>query len=62
MNSADVFYGISDFLTWTYQFYDMVGNSLNNLFLFTGFFGFGFWMYWQKKFNDIAANNPDQIK
>ncbi|TNE55885.1 MAG: hypothetical protein EP338_01920 [Bacteroidetes bacterium] len=62
MSSTDFFYGISDFLTWSYQFYDNVGNFLNNLFLLTGFFGFFFWMYWQRKFNAKAANDPNQIK
>ncbi len=62
MSSTDVFYAIDDFLQWTYQFFDWVGNKLNYLFLALGFVGFAFWMMTQKKFNDKAANNPNQIK
>ena len=62
MSSTDVFYAIDDFLQWTYQFFDWVGNKLNYLFLLLGFVGFGIWMYYQKKFNDKAANDPSQIK
>ncbi|MCE3296195.1 MAG: hypothetical protein K0R65_1909 [Crocinitomicaceae bacterium] len=62
MSSTDVFYAINDFLQWTYQFFDWVGNKFNYLLLALGFVGFAFWMYTQKKFNDKAANNPNQLK
>lgn len=62
MSSSDVFYGISDFLTWSYQFFDNVGNILNNVFLLTGFAGFFIWMNYQRKFNEKAKNTPGQIK
>jgi hypothetical protein len=27
-----------------------------------GFIGMFYWLNWQRKFNDQAANNPDQLK
>lgn len=62
MSSTDVFYAIGDFLEWSYQFFDNVGNIMNNLFLFTGFAGFIIWMNYQRKFNEKAKNTPGQIK
>jgi len=62
MSSSEVFYGIGDFLTWTYQFFDNVGNFFNNILLLTGFAGFGIWMWYQRKFNEKAKNTPGQIK
>jgi len=34
----------------------------NYLFLALGFVGLGYWLFLQKKFNNQAANNPNQIK
>ena len=62
MGSITVFQAIADFLQWTFQFYDNVGDILNWSFIALGFFGFGYWMRWQKKFNDLAAQDPNQIK
>ena len=42
--------------------YDNIGDFLNWTFIFVGFFGFGYWMNWQRKFNKQAAENPNQLK
>lgn len=60
--STEVFYKLDDIFQGIFLFYDWVGNNFNNLCLLLGFFGFAFWMYTQKKFNDKAKNNPNQIK
>lgn len=43
-------------------FYDNIGDLANWSFIALGFFGFGYWMRWQSKFNKQAAENPDQLK
>lgn len=43
-------------------FYDNVGDILNWSFIILGFIGFGYWMNWQRKFNQQAAENPNQLK
>lgn len=60
MNS--VWYGIADFLQWTFGFYEVIGNKFNYSVIVLGFFGLFYWLYNQKKFNDKAANDPNQIK
>lgn len=62
MSSTDVFYALDDILQSFYLFYDWVGNKLNYAFLTLGFVGFAMWMNFQRKFNEKAKNNPDQIK
>ena len=43
-------------------FYDNIGDYANWSFIILGFFGFGYWMSWQAKFNKKAEENPNQIK
>jgi hypothetical protein len=62
MSSSAFFYGIGDFLTWTFRFFELVGNIFNYSLIVLGFVGLFYWLNWQKKFNDKAANNPDQLK
>ncbi len=62
MSSADIFYALGDFLTWTFGIFEWLGNKFNDFLLILGFVGFGYWMYRQHKFNQEAASNPDQIK
>lgn len=62
MSSSTFFYGIGDFLTWTFGFFELVGNIFNYSLIVLGFIGLFYWLNWQKKFNDQAANNPDQLK
>lgn len=59
--SADAWFTIGDILNGAW-FYDNIGDLANWSFIALGFFGFFYWMRWQKKFNDQAANNPNQLK
>ena len=60
MNS--VFYALDDMFQSFFVLYDKVGNLANYSFLLLGFVGFFIWMKYQKKYNDEAANDPNQIK
>jgi len=62
MSSTPVFQAIADFLQWTFQFFDWVGDKLNWSFIILGAFGMLYWLRVQKKLNDKAANDPNQIK
>jgi len=63
MSSSTVFYAIGHFLEWLLGLvYDNVGNVFNYACICLGFFGLFYWLIQQRKFNDIAAKNPDQIK
>ncbi len=43
-------------------FYDNIGNIFNYSCIVLGFIGLFYWLNWQRKFNDRAKNNPNQIK
>ncbi|MEN9401102.1 MAG: hypothetical protein RL632_2205 [Bacteroidota bacterium] len=62
MSSSDFFYGIADFLTWTFGFFEWIGNKFNYSMIVLGFFGLFFWLNTQRKFNDKAANDPSKLK
>ena len=62
MSSTKVFYAISDFLTWTFGLYENVGNIFNYSVIVLGFIGLFYWLNWQKKFNEKAKNDPNQLK
>jgi hypothetical protein len=62
MSSSDFFYGIADFLTWTFGFFEWIGNKFNYSMIVLGFFGLFFWLNAQRKFNDKAAKDPSQLK
>jgi predicted negative regulator of RcsB-dependent stress response len=62
MSSTKVFYAISDFLTWTFGFYENVGNIFNYSLIVLGFVGLFYWLNWQKKFNENAKNDPNHLK
>lgn len=64
MTFSEFFYGLGDLLTWMLSALqgDMVGNHFNTVLLILGFIGFGIWMNKQRKFNNAAKNNPDQLK
>ena len=62
MSSSDIFYKIGGLLQDSFVFFEAVGNIFNYSVVVLGFFGFFYWMNLQKKFNDKAANNPNQIK
>lgn len=62
MSSTKVFYAISDFLTWTFGFFEHVGNIFNYSVIVLGFIGLFYWLNWQKQFNEKAKNDPNQLK
>lgn len=62
MSSTDFFYKLDDLFQCFFYLYDNVGNILNYSFLALGFVGFFMWMNFQRKFNQKAENNPNQIK
>ena len=61
---------MTEFLYWFGHFmYDVfnttlvpLGNAPNWFFIFFGFVLLGWWMKLQKKYNDSASNNPNQLK
>jgi hypothetical protein len=62
MSSSDVIYTIGDLLTASFKFFEVVGNVFNYSLIVLGFFGFFYWMNIQKKLNDKASQDPNQIK
>lgn len=62
MGSNTVFYALDEMFQTCFLFFDWVGNKMNYLLLFTGFAGFLIWMNYQRKFNEKAKNDPNQIK
>ncbi len=65
MTLYDLFWGLGDFLQWTFRL-------LQNDFWLTWFVNYGaivlgfggllYWLNWQKKFNQQAENDPNQLK
>jgi hypothetical protein len=62
MSSTPFFQGIADFLQWSFQFFDWVGDKANYSFIVLGFFGMFYWLWTQKKLSDKAAKDPNQLK
>ena len=62
MSSSDVIYTKGDLLTASFKFFEVVGNVFNYSLIVLGFFGFYYWMNIQKKLNDKASKDPNQIK
>ena len=62
MSLTDLFWGIGDLFTWTFGIFEVIGNSFNYTLLALGFVGLFYWLNWQRKFNEQAENNPDQLK
>jgi hypothetical protein len=62
MSSSDVIYTTGDLLTASFKFFEVVGNVFNYSLIVLGFFGFYYWMNIQKKLNDKASQDPNQIK
>lgn len=54
MSSSDFFYGIADFLQWTFLFFDNVGNVFNYSCIVLGFVGLFYWLNLQKKLSSKA--------
>ncbi len=63
MSSTKIFEAIADFLyNNIFLMYDNIGNLFNYSLIVLGFFGLFYWLRYQKKFNDQAANDPNQLK
>lgn len=63
MNSNVIFEGIGEFLLWTTAIlFENVGNLFNNAMIVLGFIGLFYWLNLQKKFNQQAKNDPNQLK
>ena len=62
MTLAGFFYMLADVFQWTFQIFEMIGNSFNYSLIVLGFIGLFFWLNKQRKFNVDAENNPDQRK
>lgn len=63
MSSSTIFYGIGDFMT-NYGFLPLewIGNIFNYSVIVLGFVGLFYWLNMQKKYNQQAKDNADQIK
>jgi hypothetical protein len=62
MTLSEFFHGLGDLFQWTFQIFEMIGNSFNYILIAVGFFGFFYWMRKQAKFNKQAESNPNQLK
>lgn len=65
MNLTDFWWSIGDILEWSVSilFDNVTLSSLfNNGVILLGFVGLFIWLSKQKKFNDVAEANPDQLK
>ena len=63
MSSKVFFEGLGDFIQWTTQIlFENVGNMFNTAVILLGFVGLFYWLNVQRKFNNEALNNPDQLK
>ncbi len=62
MSSSTFFYAIGDFLQWTFGFFDWIGDKFNYSLIVLGFIGLFYWLNIQRKLNDKAAKDPNQIK
>lgn len=64
MTLSEIFWGIGDLLTWTFGLLqqDAIGDKMNYAIIALGFIGLFYWLNWQRKFNNQAKDNPNQIK
>lgn len=63
MNSTELITGLGDFILWTTAIlFENIGNLFNNGAIILGFIGLFYWLNVQKKFNQAAKNNPNQLK
>jgi hypothetical protein len=54
-------YALGDILNGAW-FYDNIGNIFNYSLIVLGFIGLFYWLNIQRKLNDKAANDPNQLK
>ena len=63
MTSTDIIKGVGDFILWTTEIvYENIGNLFNDAMIILGFIGLFIWLRIQHKYNQEAANNPNQLK
>lgn len=63
MSSREGFEAVADFMYGLpFEFYDNVGNVFNYSCIVLGFIGLFIWLNKQRKFNEQAKNNPNQLK
>jgi hypothetical protein len=63
MSSKVFFQGLGDFILWTTEIlFENVGNMFNTAVILLGFVGLFYWLNVQRKFNNEALNNSDQLK
>lgn len=64
MTLSNIFWGIGELLQSTFVLLqqDMIGNKFNYAMIVLGFIGLFYWLNWQRKFNEQAKNNPNQLK
>jgi hypothetical protein len=65
MSSTDIFWGIGNFLETILTPLDAdwgLTSIMNTGILLLGFVGLGVWLMKQKKFNDAADSDPNQLK
>ena len=62
MTSNVIFYGIAKLLQTSFLFYEFIQNKFNYACIILGFIGLFYWLNYQRKFNQEAENNTNQIK
>lgn len=62
MTSNVIFYGIAKMLQTSFLFYEFIQNKFNYACIILGFIGLFYWLNYQRRFNQEAQNNPNQIK
>jgi hypothetical protein len=62
MTSNVIFFGIAKMLQTSFLFYEFIQNKFNYACIILGFIGLFYWLNYQRKFNQEAENNPNQIK
>lgn len=64
MTLSDFFWGLGDLLQATFVMLqqDMIGDMFNYAVIALGFIGLFYWLNWQRKFNEQAKNDPNQLK
>ncbi len=64
MSLSEIFWGIGDLLQATFVMLqqDMIGDMFNYAVIALGFVGLFYWLNWQRKFNEQAKNDPNQLK
>ncbi len=63
MSSREGFEAVADFMYGLpFEFYDNVGNVFNYSCIVLGFVGLFIWLNKQRKYNEEAESNPNQLK